>query len=90
MSISFKGEVIADNSGKWYDNALRFATYDEAHAYITDLSWRWTAVRKTRVVESDEPVNYRLDEGRLIELESPKPTKPLLTIKVPGGTIEIG
>ena len=69
MSNSFKGEVIADNSGKWVGNALRFATHEEANSYVTDLSWRWTSVRKTRVVESDEPVNYRLDEGRLISLE---------------------
>ena len=54
---SWKAEVIADNSGKWCSNALRFATKQEAEDYVLDLSWRWTLVRETRVVESDEPVN---------------------------------
>jgi hypothetical protein len=67
--MSFKSEVIADSSGKWVGNALRFATEEEANAYVTDLSWRWLAVRQTRVVESDEPVNHKLDEGRLSRLD---------------------
>lgn len=62
--MSFKGEVIADSSGEWVGNALRFATEHEAKAYIKDLSYRWTAVRETRVVESDEPVNYVMKDGR--------------------------
>ena len=57
--MSFKPEVIADPSGKWCCNALRFATHEEAGANVRDLMMRWFAVRETRVVESDEPVNYR-------------------------------
>jgi hypothetical protein len=55
--MSWKAEVIADNSGTWAGNALRFATRKEAEDYVTDLALRWTAVRLTRVVESTEPVN---------------------------------
>jgi hypothetical protein len=62
---SFKGEVIADSSGKWCGNGLRFATREEAEAYIQDLFSRWTLVRETRVVESDEPVNRVWDEGAM-------------------------
>jgi len=58
---SYKPEVIADSSGKWCGNALRFATREEALASVNDLAWRWTAVRDTRVVESPDPVNYRWD-----------------------------
>jgi hypothetical protein len=53
--MSYKAEVIADGSGKWVGNMLRFATADEAEAYAKDLAWRWTAVRDTRVVECDDP-----------------------------------
>ena len=59
--MSFKPEVIADSSGKWISNALRFATEEEAKIYVDDLMRRWTAVRDTRVVEVDEPVTARLD-----------------------------
>jgi hypothetical protein len=59
--MSWKPEVIADSSGKWVGNALRFATKDEADTYNDDLFLRWTAVREKRSVESEEPVNYRWD-----------------------------
>src|SRR5713226_6511845 len=63
--MSFKPEVIADTSGKWCGNALRFATREEAEANVRDLMMRWFAVRETRIVESDDPVNYLYIDGRL-------------------------
>jgi hypothetical protein len=66
--MSFKPEVIADSSGKWVGNALRFSTREEAEANVQDLIMRWFAVRETRVVESDDPVNYRYVNGRLESL----------------------
>jgi hypothetical protein len=63
--MSFKPEVIADSSGKWAGNALRFATREEAEGNVQDLMMRWFAVRETRVVESGDPVNYRYVDGRL-------------------------
>ena len=66
--MSYKAEVITDNSGNWTGNALRFATRPEANAYVDDLMMRWYAVQDTRVVESDEPVNYRWDaEARQVQ-----------------------
>ena len=59
--MSFKPEVIADSSGKWSGNALRFATEEEAKIYVDDLMMRWTAVRDTRVVEVEDPVTVWLD-----------------------------
>jgi len=53
---SFKPEVIADSGGKWVGNAVRTATREEAESYVADLAMRWTLVRETRVVESDDPV----------------------------------
>ena len=57
--MSFKAEVQADNSGKFYDNGLAFATEAEAQAYAKDLFSRWLAVREFRVVGSTDPVNYK-------------------------------
>ena len=68
--MSFKPEVIADASGKWCGNALRFATHEEAEAKVQDLMMRWFAVTETRVAESDDPVNYRYIDGRLESLTS--------------------
>lgn len=67
--MSFKPEVIADSSGKWSGNALRFATRKEAEANVQNLAMRWTLVRDTRVVESDDPVNYRWTENGLTRVE---------------------
>lgn len=55
--MSWKPEVIADNSGKWAGNSLRFERFEDAHLYVLGLASRWTLVREVRVVESDDPVN---------------------------------
>ena len=60
--MSWKNEVIADSSGVWVTNALRFATEDEAKRYGQNLFMRWTLVREFRAVECDDPVNYTCDE----------------------------
>jgi hypothetical protein len=67
--MSWKPEVIADSTGKWYPNALCFATKEEAEANALDLSMRWFAVRDWRAVESDDPVNYAWVDGKLVRLE---------------------
>ena len=67
--MSWKPEVITDSSGKWYGNALRFATREEAEANVADLMSRWLLVRETRVVESDDPVNYRWTDHGLEKAE---------------------
>jgi hypothetical protein len=59
QAASFAPEVIADSSGKFVGNSLRFATFAEADANVRNLFSRWTSVREFRVVESSEPVNYR-------------------------------
>jgi hypothetical protein len=59
--MSYKGQVQVHRDLSWYDNALRFATQEEAAAYVLDLSFRWMQVDNTQVVESDDPVNYRFN-----------------------------
>lgn len=67
--MSYEPQVIADSSGEFVGNALRFATREEAEHYVRDLSMRWTAVRETRVVESGDTVNYQLVNNQLKALE---------------------
>ena len=62
--MSWKPEVQADSTGTWATNAVRFATKEEAEAYLKDLYSRWTAVRSTRISECDDPVTYVWENGR--------------------------
>jgi hypothetical protein len=55
--MSWKVEVIVDDSGEWEGDPLRFGTQQEALAYARDLEFRWSAVRDKRVVKSEDPVN---------------------------------
>ena len=59
--MSWKPEVQTGNDEKWYDNSVRFATKEEAEASARDLMNRWLLVVAYRAVESDDPVNYRID-----------------------------
>lgn len=68
--MSWKPEVIADSTGKWCGNGLAFATEQEALDNVRDLEMRWYAVRETRVVESDEPVNYTYHDRKLRALDN--------------------
>jgi hypothetical protein len=83
MPKSYAPQVIADNSGQWCGNALRFATEAEAEANVRDLKRRWTGVRKTRVVESDDPVNYQYIDGKTVPV-------PDLNYRQRGGGYEGG
>jgi len=68
--MSYKAEVIADSTGTWVGNGLRFATPEEAQGYVIDLMMRWTSVKDTRVVESDEPVTHRWVDGKAEKVPS--------------------
>ncbi len=46
----FKVEVIADSSGTWAGNGLRFDTESDAEVYAKDLMRRWTLVREWKVI----------------------------------------
>ena len=75
IHMSYAPEVIADNSGKFYGNSLRFATREEAKASVEDLESRWMLVRETRVVESEDPVNFAWVNGELVDALDPAKAK---------------
>ena len=62
--MSWKPEVRVPVDNKWYDNAVRFETEAEAHAYALDLESRWTSVREIRTTEVDDPVNAKWINGK--------------------------
>ena len=65
---SWKPEVVADSSGEWSTNALRFATEAEAQRSANDLASRWLLVTDWRASPSDDPVNYRIEDNVMIAL----------------------
>jgi len=50
----FKIEVKTGTDPKWYSNAMRYDTREEAEAAAFDLAMRWTAVVDYRAVIADE------------------------------------
>lgn len=55
--------------GEWCGNALVFATREEAEGNVHALMMNWMQVTDTRVDETDNPVNSRWVDGRLIAVE---------------------
>lgn len=68
--MSWRPEVIADSSGKWAPNGMRFPTEAEAKGYAANLRARWVLVTDTRVVECDDPANYRWTDSRVEPINS--------------------
>lgn len=64
--MSWKPEVQVPSDNKWYDNAVRFETKDEALLYASDLRDRWTAVQQIRATEVDDKVNGSWIDGKMV------------------------
>lgn len=77
MSKSWKPEVKTVPDDKWYGNSLAFATEKEAAHSAKDLFMRWTLCTDHRAVESDEPVNYRIDWDTYEMVAVPKAEVPM-------------
>ncbi len=65
--MSFKPQVRTRGDTQFNSNNLAFATREEAETSARDLMSRWMLVDEWRVVESDQPVNYRLREDGALE-----------------------
>jgi hypothetical protein len=64
--MNWKPEVmLAGESDKWHQNALVFATKEEAEQSARDLYNRWALTIGYRAAESNDPVNYALVDGQL-------------------------
>ena len=82
MTKSWAPQIVADSSGTFVGNSLRFATKEEAEASAADLQSRWILVNRARAMPSDDPINYRWDfaNRRSIpvqeEVSTPERTEP--------------
>ena len=65
---SYKPEVLVD--GQWSTNGLRFATAEEAFGSVMLLRMRWWVPTDGRATESEDPVNYRFENGRDVRIEA--------------------
>ena len=65
--MSFKPSVSTDGGVTFNENALAFATYEEAEISVKDLTSRWVLVTDWRVIESDQPVNYAIKDNVMME-----------------------
>lgn len=51
FSKPYRVLVLADDSGEWCGNALRYSNREDAETAARDLEWRWMAVRDWKVVK---------------------------------------
>jgi hypothetical protein len=56
-------------NGKWEVNSLVFATKEEAEENAKDLMSRWMLVTDSMAVPTELPVNYRMVDGQLTNVE---------------------
>ena len=62
--MSFKPVFQVGSDPKFYDNAQRFATREEARGSSFARFQVWTIAASYDVQESDDPVNYCIVDGR--------------------------
>ena len=53
----FRVEVIADNSGVWAGNGIRYDVVTDAVDAARDLHSRWMLVRQWRVIDNNDVVH---------------------------------
>ena len=64
---NWKPEVEVD--GKFSQNALVFATEEEALQSARDLTARWMLVTNYRAVPTEDAVNYKIVDGVLSHVQ---------------------
>jgi hypothetical protein len=61
--MSWKPEIKVFGEKQFYSNSQVFETYEEAHISARNRHFNWTMAEDFRVVESEEPVNYKWVDG---------------------------
>lgn len=61
--------AIKTSGEDWSYNAQRFATKEEAELMAKDIFNRWMLATDHAAHESDDPVNYKLENNTLISVE---------------------
>lgn len=77
---SYRVQVVADSSGEWVGNAMRYRSHDEADNAGKDLLCRWLLAQRYRVVPSDDQPNTD-GKGNYVRPEPPEPDpRTMLTV----------
>ncbi len=66
--LSFKVEVLAEESSEWTADRVRLASHSEARGYAKSLAAHWPILRRWRVSPSADPVSHRFTEGDLVPM----------------------
>ncbi len=61
--MSFKPAIKVFGETPYYTNGQTFATKDEADKSARNRYGNWTMAEDWKSVESDEPVNYKWEDG---------------------------
>ena len=69
MLNSWQAEMNPYSDNKYYPNAIRLPTREEAEAYACDLALRWTAVHEWRVTPSSDAPNYQWVDFKLVPIK---------------------
>jgi hypothetical protein len=64
---SWKARFMVD--GKWCDNEVRIGDEKEAVLYAKHKFHAWTLPSDWCVAESEDPPNYRYEQGVLVEIK---------------------
>lgn len=70
---SLQVDVRTYGSKEWTSCHVRLATRPEAEGHASDLTRCWLEVEEWRIIESQDPVNYRFENGGLVRLASQPP-----------------
>ena len=65
----FKPAVKVFGEDKFHENALVFASQEEAIGYAKDLVWRWTQAEDWGVNLTDDAPTHKWEGGRAVALE---------------------
>lgn len=61
--MSFQYVIKVYGEEPYYPNGVRFATEGEAKKAGANKLWNWTMAEDFKVVQSEDPVNYRWVDG---------------------------
>lgn len=73
---NYKVGIKTSRDPDWLFNGLVFASDQDADAYRVELFSRWTSLVESKIFETEEPANVKLDNNKLVFLEN-------LDIKIP-------
>jgi hypothetical protein len=69
--MNYKVGIKTLQDAGWVFNGLVFETEKEANDYRIELFTRWTSLIDSRIFETDEPANVRLENYHIVYIDSP-------------------